>query len=105
MAERIYLAPPPPKTDHLFYKQSITTSETVLTVTGMEKIVFLSNDDLSNSVFVSFDTVPASSTIGGGLNSVIELAAGETLNDFPRGISSIRLIRSVGSGNVRILGV
>lgn len=105
MPDRIFLAPPPPKTDHLFYKQSISTTEQVINVVSIEKIVFLTNDDLANSLFVSFDSVPASPTIGGGLNSVIELAAGETLNDFPRGITSIRLIRSAGSGNIRILGV
>ncbi|MEK4883491.1 hypothetical protein NST81_02000 [Bacillus sp. FSL W8-0223] len=92
---------------HEYFESSVGTTEVVydMGTRNLTKISFLSNDDLSNDLFVSFDDIAATTTPGNGANGVIHLLPGETINDLGRKCSKIRFIRAAGNGNVRMLGV
>lgn len=66
-------------------------------------IKFISNDDNTNDLYVSFGTVPT--TNPGGLNGVLLLKPGEVINELNLAISRINFRRPAGTGNVRFLGV
>lgn len=101
----------PTRQSHQYFEASVGTSEVVFNITDgtnqldVVTINFISNDDTTNDLFVSFDNTPATTTPGNGLNGIIRLKPGETLTDVHRKCNKIRFIREAGNGTVRVLGV
>jgi len=96
----------PVATQHQSYEASIGTTETVWTLSApVNQILYITNDDPTNDLFVAFDSITAVTSVAGGTNSVFRLKAGETLNNLGRVTNKIHLIRSAGSGNARFVGV
>lgn len=103
----VQLTNDPVKQSHEFFEGSVGTSEVVYDMTprNLTKISFISNDDPTNDLYVSFDETPAVTGQNSGQNGVIHLLPGESISELGRKCSKIRFIRANGSGNVRMLGV
>jgi hypothetical protein len=97
----------PVKQSHEYYEGSVTNvaSSYDMGARTITKFSFISNDDLSNDLYISFDSDVVSISPGQGANGVIRLAPGESINDFGRKCNKVNFIRSAGSGKVRLLGV
>lgn len=98
------------RNDHKFYEGSIGTTEVIFDMSSLtdgncNQIVFLENDDQTNDLWVSFDSVTVSAASTSGENGIIHLKPGEGLNDIPRQTSKVHFIRAAAGGNVRFLGV
>lgn len=86
------------------YNASVGTTEVNVSLSFTTNCIkFLSNDDDTNDLYVSFGTVPT--TNPGGLNGVIILKPGEVLNELNIAVSRINFRRTTGSGIVRFVGV
>jgi hypothetical protein len=98
----------PVATHHETFEGSIGATEYVYDMTargGISTIVYISNDDTQNDLFVSFDSVTATTSPAGGQDGVIRLKAGEVLNDIPRKTMKVHLIRTTAGGLARFVGV
>lgn len=97
----------PVRASHHSYEGSIGTTEVVYDMLGENvlKFSYISNEDASNALYLSFDEVPATTSPTNGKNTVIKLGPGEQLSDFTRKATKVRMIRAAGSGSVRFLGV
>lgn len=86
------------------YNASVATTEVKVSLGFTTNCIkFLSNDDETNDLYVSFGTVPT--TNPSSLNGVILLKPGEVINELNIAVTQVNLRRSSGSGNVRFVGV
>jgi len=99
----------PIKTTHQYFEG--TVAQTVVTFdlgagNTVNNIDYIKNDG-STDLYLTFDTTDI--TLAGnqtnGLNMRIRLAAGEAISDMPRQTNKFNMIRTTGSGTVRILAV
>jgi hypothetical protein len=97
----------PVRTSHEHYR--ITVGDVVTTIdflaNDINQIIFIHNKGTS-SVFLTFDNDVVTAASSNGRNGVIEIEAGEVLNDITRNCKKLNLIRPSGqSGLVRFMGV
>lgn len=93
------------ETAYYSHNAAVGTTEVVVTLPFTVKTFkFISNDDPTNDLFVTFNDKTTADPQN-GLNSVIVLKAGEVLNEFNFTAQAVKLKRTAGNGNVRILGV
>ena len=86
------------------YNASVATTEVNVSLGFTTNCIkFLSNDDDTNDLIVSFGTV--ATTGSPGLNGVITLKPEEVINDLNIAVSRINFKRTAGSGKVRFVGV
>lgn len=86
------------------YNSSVATNEVNVTLGFTTNCIkFLSNDDETNDLKVSFGTVSTSGPTG--MNGIITLKPGEVINELNIAVSRINFKRTAGSGYVRFLGV
>src|SRR6478609_3275991 len=99
----------PIKTTHQYFEGAV--AQTVVTFdlgagNTVNNIDYIKNDG-STDLYLTFDTTDI--TLAGnqtnGLNMRIRLAAGEAISDMPRQTNKFNMIRTTGTGNVRILAV
>jgi len=92
-------------TDHYHFNGDVGTTEIVIDFEFVIKnFNYITNDDTVNSLLIAFNDDSTTSAFS-GKNGVILLRAGETLADFPKKARLIKMRRTTGSGNVRLLGV
>lgn len=92
-------------TDHYHHNASVGTTEVVINLpTTIKTFIHITNDDPVNELLIAFNNTSATGSQIGS-NAVICLKAGESLTDFRKTASVIKFRRTVGSGNVRFLGV
>lgn len=103
----VTLSNEPVRQSHKYFESVVGVTEVTFDLLddNMLSIEFISNDDPDNDLFISFDDVPATTTIVNGLNSVIRLKPNEVINELNRKCNSVHFIRIAGTGNVRLLGV
>lgn len=91
--------------DHYHYRTGISTTEVNLVFPfKIKHFIYISNDDPVNDLLIAFnDGVTTGSEMG--LNSVIRLLPGESLTDFKKEATNMRIRRASGNGILRILGV
>lgn len=87
------------------YNASIGTTEVVLAL-GFEvtNFKYITNDDATNDLLIAFNTGVTTGSEN-GLNGVIRLKPGETLQELNVKATTIKFKRAAGTGNVRFLGV
>lgn len=87
---------------HFSYNESVATTEINVSLGFTSNCIkFLSNDDDSNDLIISFGTTATSANAG--LNGVIVLKAGEVLNELNIATNRINFRRTSGTGNVRMV--
>lgn len=92
-------------TDHYHYDSPVTTSESVITLPfTVKQFVYITNDDPVNDLYIAFHD-KTTTDVGYGLNATIRLKPNETLSDFKKVTTKIKVRRASGTGYVRILGV
>lgn len=92
-------------TDHYHYRTAVSTTEVNLVFPfKIKHFVYITNDDPVNELFIAFNEgVTTGSELG--LNSVIRLLPGESLTEFKKEATNMRIRRMSGNGAMRILGV
>lgn len=86
------------------YNASVGTTEVNVSLGFTTNCIkFLSNDDDTNDLLISFGTVATTGSTG--LNGVITLKPGEVLNEINISVSRINFKRTAGSGKVRAVVV
>lgn len=104
VGDKFYLGGQKAFPNYYSYNASVGTTEVNITLGFTTNLIkFISNDDDTNDLIVSFGTV--ATTASAGLNGVITLKPGEVINELNIAVSRINLKRTAGSGNVRFLGV
>lgn len=93
------------ETAYYSHNAAVGTTEVVVTLPFTVKTFkFISNDDPTNDLLLTFNN-GTTADAQNGQNSVIVLKAGETLTEFNFTAQSVKMKRSSGNGNVRMLGV
>lgn len=104
VGDKFYLGGQKAFQNYFSYNSSVSTTEVNVPLSFTTNCIkFISNDDETNDLIISFGTV--STTASAGLNGVITLKPGEVMNELNIAVSRINFKRSAGSGNVRFLGV
>lgn len=104
VGDKYYLGGQKAFPNYYSYNASVGTTEINISLGfTTNSIKFISNDDDTNDLIVSFGTV--ATTGSPGLNGVITLKPGEVINELNIAISRINFKRVAGSGNVRFVGV
>lgn len=86
------------------YNASVGTTEVNVSLGfTTNSIKFISNDDDTNDLKISFENV--ATTGSSGLNGVITLKPGEIINELNISVSRVNFKRTAGTGNVRFVGV
>ena len=92
-------------TDHYSYNGFATTTELTLSPSfAVKHFMYISNDDTVNDLLIAFND-KATTDSENALNGVIRLKPGETLSEFKKVATKIKLRRVSGSGAFRLLGV
>ena len=104
--DRIYLGELG-KQSHEVYDGAVSTTKVTydMELRTITQISYISNDDLTNDLYISFDDTVLTAVVKNGLSGVIRLLPGESITDMGRKCSKIHFIRLAGTGNVRFLGV
>lgn len=104
VGDKFYLGGQKAFPNYYSYNASIGTTEVNVSLGfTTNSIKFISNDDDTNDLIVSFGTVATNGP--NGLNGVITLKPGEVINELNIAISRINFKRVAGSGKVRFVGV
>lgn len=87
------------------YNASVGTTEVTVTF-GYEltNFKYISNDDTANDLLLAFNGALTTGSEN-GVNGVVRLKPGETLQELNVKATSVKFKRAAGSGNVRFLGV
>lgn len=104
VGDKYYLGGQKAFPNYFSYNSIVSTTEVNVPLGFMTNCIkFISNDDDTNDLIVSFGTT--STTATAGLNGVIILKPGEVINELNISVSKINFKRVAGSGNVRFVGV
>lgn len=104
VGDKFYLGGQKAFQNYFSYNSSVGTTEVNVPLNFTTNCIkFISNDDETNDLIVTFGTV--ATTASAGLNGVIVLKAGEVINELNIAVSRINFKRLVGSGKVRFVGV
>lgn len=104
VGDKYYLGGQKAFPNYYSYNASVGTTEVNVSLGFItNSIKYISNDDDTNDLIVSFGTVATTSSPG--LNGVITLKPGEVINELNVAVTQINFRRAAGSGNVRFVGV